>query len=243
MVFTAFSLVMMAICTPFPRSAIHWVVGCWARTLVLALRWIVGLRFEVKGREFIIDGAAIYAAKHQSAWDTFIYFLIFKNPSYVLKKELHRIPFWGLAANKYGAISVDRSGGASSLKQLINETKDRLEHNYSVMIFPEGTRSAPGSKLPYHPGIAAMYGATDVPVIPVAVNSGLFWGRRSFIKRPGIITIEFLPPIEQGLKRRDFMEQLESTVEAATDLLVSEAILKFPETKAAFVSTDNNPAS
>ena len=242
MSFTAYSLVIMAMCSPFPRPAIHWVVGCWARTLVFALKWTVGLQFEVKGREFIVDGAAIYAAKHQSAWDTFIYFLIFKNPSYVLKKELHRIPLWGLAAKKYGAISVDRSGGSSSLKQLINDTKDRLKHNYSVVIFPEGTRSAPGRKLPYHPGIAAMYGATDVPVIPVAVNSGLFWGRRSFIKRPGIITIEFLPPIEQGLKRRDFMEKLELTVEVTTDQLVSEAVLKFPETKASIVEADNNPA-
>ena len=229
--FTAFSLATMAMSTLFPRPFIHWIVGCWSQTLVCALKVLVRLEFEVVGREFIIDGAALYAAKHQSAWDTFIYFLIFKNPSYILKKELHKIPFWGMAANKYGAISIDRSGGASSLKQLIKDTKNRLLQNYSVIIFPEGTRSAPGIKLPYHPGIAALYSATDVPVIPVAVNSGLFWGRHSFIKRPGVITIEFLPPIDRGLKRRDFMEKLESTVEAATDRLVVEAILKFPETK------------
>jgi 1-acyl-sn-glycerol-3-phosphate acyltransferase len=231
MTFTGFSLVIMAISTLFPRLVIHWVVRCWSRTLVCALKILVRLEFEVMGHENIVDGAALYAAKHQSAWDTFIYFLIFKNPSYILKKELHKIPFWGMAANKYGAISIDRSGGASSLKQLIKDTKNRLSQNYSVIIFPEGTRSAPGVKMPYHPGIAALYSATDVPVIPVAVNSGLFWGRRSFIKRPGVITIEFLPPIDRGLKRRDFMEKLESTVEAATDRLVAEAILKFPETK------------
>ena len=229
--FTAFSLAAMAMSTLFPRPFIHWIVGCWSQTLVCALKVLVRLEFEVVGREFIIDGAALYAAKHQSAWDTFIYFLIFKNPSYILKKELHKIPFWGMAANKYGAISIDRSGGASSLKQLIKDTKNRLLQNYSVVIFPEGTRSAPGIKMPYHSGIAALYSATDVPVIPVAVNSGLFWGRHSFIKRPGVITIEFLPPIDRGLKRRDFMEKLETTVEAATDRLVAEAILKFPETK------------
>jgi 1-acyl-sn-glycerol-3-phosphate acyltransferase len=200
----------------------------------------VNLEFEVIGNEFIVDGAALYAAKHQSAWDTFIYFLILKNPSYILKKELHKIPFWGMAANKYGAISVDRKGGASSLKQLINDTKDRLLQNYSVIIFPEGTRSAPGIKMPYHPGIAALYAVTDVPVIPVAVNSGLFWGRRSFVKRPGVITIEFLPPIDQGLKRRDFMEKLELTVEVATDRLIAEAVLKFPETKVTIASVTNN---
>jgi 1-acyl-sn-glycerol-3-phosphate acyltransferase len=101
-----------------------------------------------------------------------------------------------------------------------------------VIIFPEGTRSVPGINIPYHPGIAALYLATDVPVIPVAVNSGLFWGRRSFIKRPGVITIEFLPPISRGLKRHDFMEKLESTIETATDRLVAEAVLKFSEIKA-----------
>jgi 1-acyl-sn-glycerol-3-phosphate acyltransferase len=230
----------MAVSTLFPRPLIHWVVGCWSQILVYALRVIVRLEFEVLGREFIVDGAAVYAAKHQSAWDTFIYFLIFKNPSYILKKELHKVPFWGMAANKYGAISIDRSGGSSSLKQLINDTKERLSKNYSVIIFPEGTRSAPGSKIPYHPGIAALYLATDVPVIPVAVNSGLFWGRRSFIKRPGVITIEFLPPIDRGLKRRDFMEKLEATVEDATDRLIADAILKFPETKPTLSEGPNN---
>ena len=227
-VFTAFSLVIMGFSTLFPRPFIHWVVGCWSRTLVGALKVFVRLEFEVIGREFIVDGAALYAAKHQSAWDTFIYFLILKNPSYVLKKELHKIPFWGMAANKYGAISVDRYGAASSLKQLINDTKDRLSQNYSVIIFPEGTRSKPGIKMPYHPGIAALYSTTEAPVIPVAVNSGLFWGRRSFIKRPGVITIEFLPPIDRGLKRHDFMAKLESTLELATNRLVAEATLKFP---------------
>ena len=243
MTFTSLSLTIMAVSTLFPRPFIHWVVSCWSQTLVYALKTVVRLEFEVIGSEFIVDGAAVYAAKHQSAWDTFIYFLIFKNPSYILKKELHKIPFWGMVANKYGAISVNRSGGASSLKQLINDTKDRLSKNYSVIIFPEGTRSKPGIKIPYHPGIAALYSATDVPVIPVAVNSGLFWGRRSFIKRPGVITIEFLPPIDRGLNRRDFMEKLELTVEVATDRLVAEAILKFPETKTIVTLGANNTIS
>lgn len=231
--FTGFLLTIMAVCTFFPRPALHWVVLSWSRTLCWVLNVVVGLKFEVRGRQYISETAAIYAAKHQSAWDTFIYFMIFTNPSYVLKKELHRIPFWGMAANKYGAISVDRSGGASALKQLIADTKDRLQLGYNVIIFPEGTRSAPGSKLPYHPGVAAMYGATDTPVIPVAVNSGLFWGRRSVIKRSGTIVIEFLPPIEPGIKRRAFMEQLETTIEAATDRIVAEAITSYPETEIA----------
>ncbi|NQW01366.1 MAG: 1-acyl-sn-glycerol-3-phosphate acyltransferase, partial [Rhodospirillales bacterium] len=138
--FTGLSLTIMAACTLFPRPGLHWVVLLWSRTLCRVLRDFIGLDFEVRGREFISPTPAIYAAKHQSAWDTFIYFMIFENPSYVLKKELHRIPFWGRAADKYGAISVDRSGGASALKQLIVDTKNRLERGYNVVIFPEGTR-------------------------------------------------------------------------------------------------------
>lgn len=242
-VFTGLSLVAMAISTLFPRPALHWVVYKWSSTLVCVLKLVVGLSYEVRGREFISDQPAIYAAKHQSAWDTFIYFMIFENPSYVLKKELHRVPFWGLAANKYGAISVDRSGGASSLRQLVGDTKDRLQRNFSIVIFPEGTRSAPGKKLPYHPGVAAMYGTAGVPVVPVAVNSGMFWGRRSIVKRPGQITIEFLPPIAPGLKRREFMAKLENDVEAATDRLVAEAISKYPESQIALVDINTDQAS
>lgn len=239
--FTGLSLAVMAICTFFPRPGLHQVVLVWSRTLCWVLRVFLGLRYEVRGRQYISSQPAIYAAKHQSAWDTFIYFMIFNNPSYVLKKELHRIPFWGMAADKYGAISVDRSGGASALKQLIADTKDRLQRGYNVIIFPEGTRSAPGSKLPYHPGIAAMYGASGIPVVPVAVNSGLFWGRRSVIKRSGIIIIEFLPPIKPGMKRRAFMQELETAIETATDALVAEGVDKFPDTRAALADAKNNP--
>lgn len=230
----------MAVCTLFPRPALHAVVLFWSWTLCGVLKVIVGLEFEVRGRAHISQTPAIYAAKHQSAWDTFIYFMIFKDPSYVLKKELHRIPFWGMAANKYGAISVDRQGGASALKQLISETKDRLQRGFNIIIFPEGTRSAPGDKLPYQPGIAAMYGATDASVVPVAVNSGLFWGRRSIIKRSGKIIIEFLPPIAGGLKRREFMAKLEDDIEAATDRLVAEGISLYPETQNAVNPTNED---
>lgn len=241
--FTGLSLAIMAVCTLFPRPGLHWVVSNWSRTLCWVLRVFMGLEYEVRGRQYVRDVPTIYAAKHQSAWDTFIYFMIFSNPSYVLKKELHRIPFWGMAANKYGAISVDRSGGASALKQLIADTKDRLQRGFNIVIFPEGTRSAPGSRVTYHPGIAAMYGATDAVVVPVAVNSGLFWGRRSILKRPGKIIIEFLPPMEPGLKRRDFMSQLEEKIETATNRLVEEGVARYPETKASLAESAGDSKS
>jgi len=221
---TALSVVVMALLLPFHRDAMAKVVDVWARILSMALKVIVGLSFEVRGRENIVDGPAIYAAKHQSAWDTFVYFLILKNPSYVLKKELLSIPVWGWAARKYGAIAVDRDGGGATLKKMIVDAKDRIERNMSIVIFPEGTRTQPGSRQPYHPGIAAIYGKVDVPVIPVALNSGLFWGRRDFAKRPGVISVEFLPAIKKGLRRREFMSELETRVETASDRLIDEAV-------------------
>jgi 1-acyl-sn-glycerol-3-phosphate acyltransferase len=221
---TALAVIVMAILLPFPRGAMASVVDVWARILSLGLRILVGLRFEVRGAENIVDGPAIYAAKHQSAWDTYVYFLILKNPCYVLKKELLSIPVWGWCATKYGAVAVDRDGGGAALKKMLADVANRIERGLNVVIFPEGTRTPPGTHQTYHPGIAAIYGKVDVPVVPVALNSGLFWGRRSFAKNPGLITVEFLPAMEQGVRRRQFMTDLETTVEQASDQLIAEAI-------------------
>ena len=240
---TALSVVVMALLLAFHRDAMAKVVDVWARILSMALKVIVGLSFEVRGRENIIDGPAIYAAKHQSAWDTFVYFLILKNPSYVLKKELLSIPVWGWAARKYGAIAVDRDGGGAALKKMIVDAKDRIERNMSIVIFPEGTRTQPGSRQPYHPGIAAIYGKVDVPVIPVALNSGLFWGRRNFAKRPGVISVEFLPAMDKGLRRREFMSELETRVETASDRLIEEAISGDTRLSAALAKPAAEPPS
>jgi len=238
---TALSVVVMALLLPFHRDAMAKVVDVWARVLSVALKALVGLGFEVRGEQNIVNGPAIYAAKHQSAWDTFVYFLILKNPSYVLKKELLSIPVWGWAARKYGAIAVDRKGGGAALKKMVADAKDRIERNMSIVIFPEGTRTQPGGRQPYHPGVAAFYNNVEVPVIPVALNSGLFWGRRSFAKHPGVIVVEFLPVIEKGLRRREFMAQLEATVEAASDRLIEEAVSSNPQLVAALVKPTPEP--
>ena len=202
------------------------IVIAWAEISSSALRILVGTTFEVRGRENIVDGPAIYAAKHQSAWDTFAYFLIVKNPSYILKKELLLIPFWGWCARRYGAVIVNRKGGASALKKMVHDVKVRLNRKMPIIIFPEGTRSRPRETALYHPGVAALYKATNVAIIPVAVNSGMFWGRRSFMKYPGKIVIKFLPPISPGLPRKEFMRRLHSSVECATDDLVNEAAIQ-----------------
>jgi len=236
---TAVTVVLMALLLAFPRVAMREAVRAWSHMQSFALKVLVGLDFEVRGREHLIDGPVIYAAKHQSAWDTFVYFLLLREPSYVLKIELLKIPFWGWCARKCRAISVDRDGGASALKKLVADVRDRLAGGFSVIIFPEGIRTAPGRHRPFHPGIAALYSQTDAPIVPVAVNSGLFWGRRSFSKHPGRIVIEFLPPIERGLKRKAFMETLEKAVDSASDALIAEGVERFPDTAVTVVRDEN----
>lgn len=225
---TAAMLLLMWVLLPFPRMAIQRVVTLWGQAVRWLLRTIVGLGFEVRGREHLPDGPAVFACKHQSAWDIFIFYEIVPDPAYVLKKELMRIPFWGWYATKARVIPVDRKGGGAALKRMTRAALAVLAAGRHVVIFPEGTRTAPGQRRPYQPGVFAIYAATHAPVVPVAVNSGLFWGRRSFVKRPGVITLEILPAMPPGLERRAFMAELENRIENATARLVAEARERFP---------------
>lgn len=184
------------------------------------LHYVVGLTWRVEGRENIPEGACIYAVKHQSALDTMLFHLILKDPSYVLKQELAKIPIYGRMAMHAGMISVDRSAGASALKHLVQETRRAAAEGCEIIIFPQGTRTAPGVHVPYQPGVAAMYKSVNLPVVPVALNSGLYWGRRTFLKRPGTMTVSFLEPIPPGLPRKEFMEKLETMIETETDRLM-----------------------
>ncbi|MDA0305259.1 MAG: lysophospholipid acyltransferase family protein [Proteobacteria bacterium] len=220
-------VMVMTMLLAFPRRLEQRVVRLWTHLLGKALKTIVGLDIEIRGRENLPPGAIVIVSKHQSAWDTFVFYTLVDDPNYILKKELIDIPFWGWCAAKCGAIGVDRDGGASALKKMVRDTQDRIGKGRQVIIFPEGTRAKPGKRHPYHPGIAAIYGHTDAPVIPVALNSGLFWGRGSFVKYPGVVTIEFLSPMPAGLKRREFMIDLERRIEGASDALLAEAKAKF----------------
>lgn len=228
---TALIVVLMILLLPFPRMVMQRAVKAWAWSQHWALKVLVGLDFEIRGAENIVHGGAIYASKHQSAWDTYFFYLLFRDPAYVLKKELVQIPVWGWMARKCQAVSVDREGGAKALKTLVRDVRQRLADDRPVIIFPEGTRTPPGTHKPYHPGIAALYGQCDAPVIPVALNSGLFWGRRRYAKQAGRIVVEFLPAIAPGLKRREFMQTLESTVESAALRLAEEGAERYPETR------------
>lgn len=211
--------------TPVLLAPAHWTMPAirfWSWLVVQELRWICGIRLEVIGREHLPQsGPALIAAKHQSALDTLVWLLLVPNCAYVLKQELLRIPFYGFLVAKVGMISVDRSGGAAAMRHLLKAGKAAAAAGRQMVIFPEGTRVAPGERVPYQPGIAALAAATGLPVIPVATNSGLLWGRRAFRKRPGTIVISILPPLPAGLPRPVLIARLESLIETESDRLMA----------------------
>lgn len=207
-----------------PRRAIHAIGALWARGTLLLLRVLVGVRLEVRGA--LAPGARLVAAKHQSALDTMLFYLLAHDVAYVMKQELAAIPIYGSFARRQRMILFDRKAGASALKKLVADAAAARDEGRQIVIFPQGTRTPPGapaSAHPYQPGIAALQHALRMPTTPVALNSGLCWGRRSFVKRPGCIVVEFLPEIPAGLQRAEFMRRLEGSIEAATARLEREA--------------------
>ncbi len=205
-----------------PYGAMVWLQHAWGRGTYFLLAVICGLRYQVRGLERLPRQPCIIASKHESAWDTMIFGLLARRPAHILKRELLRIPLFGWYLLRAGGIPIDREGGASALKHMIAEARRTVEDGRHIVIFPEGTRVAPGQRITYHPGVAALYNQLKVSVVPVALNSGLFWGRRTFQKRPGCIVVEFLEPIPPGLPRRDFVATLEERIETASARLVEE---------------------
>lgn len=195
----------------------------WARASLWWLKVICGLSMEVRGKEHLIAGACLCAGKHQSAWETFALVPVLRDPAIVLKRELAFIPLFGWFALKFRMISLNRSAGPQALKGLIAQARKAAAGGREVVIFPEGTRKAPDALPDYKPGAAALYLGLGLPCVPFALNSGHFWPRRSLIRRPGKVILEFLPPIPPGLPRREFQAQLEGQVEAATARLAAEA--------------------
>jgi len=202
----------------FGYRAVYGIGRLWGRGTFAALRALVGLEHRWTG-SFPAARPVIYAAKHQSAWDTMALATLPDRPAYVLKRELVWIPFFGWLLKAAGFIAVDRKAGAAALRRMVRDAERAVADGRSLLIFPEGTRTAPGEHRPYQPGIAALYDRLKLPVVPIALNSGLFWGRRSFVKRPGRITVEILPAIEPGLDRRAFMAELERRIEEASTRL------------------------
>lgn len=206
-----------------PRRSVMRFGRFWARCVLTLLRAIVGLDGEIRGLEHLPPGASIIAMKHQSAWDTLVLPVVLGDPAVVLKRELLLLPFYGWYAARAGSIAIDRRGGAGALRRMVAAARREAAAGRPIVIFPEGTRTAPGTRLDYQPGVAALYQALQLPVVPAAVNSGLFWGRRSFVKRPGRIILAFLEPIPPRLPRAQMMTDLETRIEGATRMLEREA--------------------
>jgi 1-acyl-sn-glycerol-3-phosphate acyltransferase len=192
------------------------------------LRSIVGTKLEVRGKEKLPGGACLVAAKHQSAWETFALIPLFRDPALLMKRELFWIPFHGWFSHKFQMIPVDRDKGPAALRRMLREAKKRVAVGREIIIFPEGTRRAPGAPPDYKTGVVLLYEALGVPCVPVALNSGLFWPRRSLAQRPGTIVVEFLDPIPPGLPKGEFMRRLTEAIETASAGLLAEANTKEP---------------
>ncbi len=233
---------MMLIWLPALLGPRRWTVRgmeLWAGAVSRLLAAICGIHIEVRGREHLPRGACIVAAKHQSAFDTIVFHALLDDPALVMKRELMLIPVYGWMARKTRMIPVDRAGHAGALKAMLRAAREAARAGRPIVIFPQGTRVAPGARQPYHPGVAALYRDLALPVVPVALNSGLVWPRRRFLRRPGTILLEFLAPIAPGLTRAAFMAELEARTEQATDRLLREGAAVRNGENTASVSGDN----
>ncbi len=221
----------LLICSPLLLCPRAWAMAglkAHARACVFLLRIIAGTRLEVRGLEHLPAGAILVAAKHQSAWDTFALLTLFRDPAVVMKAELAQIPLYGWFCIKFEHIIVSRERAAVALKKLMADGRDRSAAGREILIFPEGTRSTPGAPPDYKPGVTALYEGLGIQCVPLALNSGLFWPRRSLLRHPGTIVVELLEPIPAGLDRRTFRDQLETRIEAASLQLMEEALKRDP---------------
>jgi 1-acyl-sn-glycerol-3-phosphate acyltransferase len=225
-----------------PRRFFMRLVQLWAHTSLWLLRVLAGTRIEVRGREKIAPGGALVASKHQSLWETFALVTIFDDPTFILKRELMWIPFFGWYTWKAGCVPVNRKAGSLALVQMTARAKEEARHGRQIIIFPEGTRRPPGAPPAYKYGVAHLYQNLGFPCIPVALNSGLYWPRRRFIRRPGTIRVEILDPIAPGLPREEFFARVQGGIEAASDRLLAEGraelgLLEAPEPATASTKT------
>lgn len=195
----------------------------WARAVLWGLRVIGGVTVEVRGREHAPSGTALVAGKHFAMLDTIVPFLALDDPAFVLKSELMALPLFGWVAAKIRLIPVDREANATALRKLTADARDRLSDGRQILIFPEGTRTAPGDSPAYKPGVAGLYRELDVACTPLATNSGEHWSARGLTLTPGRVVYAFLPAIPPGLKRAEFMRTLQERVETATAALLAEA--------------------
>lgn len=205
-----------------PYRTTIWVARSWGKVNLVLARVVGGLDCEIRGRDKIPAGPLIVASKHQSAWETFALIPLFDNPLFIVKRELMWIPFFGWLMRKGRMVPVDRGAGSQALIDMTERARVELNRGRQLIIFPEGTRRPAGAEPRYKYGVAHLYAAEGVPCLPVALNSGLFWPRRSLRLRPGKVTVEILDPIAPGLDKDAFFKRLQSAIEDATNRLLEE---------------------
>jgi 1-acyl-sn-glycerol-3-phosphate acyltransferase len=223
------TLVYLIIALPtffMPYRAILAVAKSWGRANLVLLRVVAGIDYEIRGREKIPQGSIIVAAKHQSAWETFSLLWLFDNPVFIVKRELQWIPIFGWLMIKGRMVPVDRSARSQAIPAMTARARVELAQGRQLIIFPEGTRRPAGAEPRYKFGVALLYAATGVPCVPIALNSGLFWSRRSIRRLPGTVLVEVLDPIAPGLDKDEFFERLQLEIETATTRLIAEAKTK-----------------
>ncbi len=221
------ALLLAALVTlALPRRAVLKMAELWGRVSVWLLRVVCGTKVEFRGLEHLPPGRLkspfIIAAKHQSTWETFALLRLFDDFTFIVKRELMWIPIFGWCMWKGRMIPVDRGAGSQALSDMTDRAREEIRSGRQLVIFPEGTRRSPGAEPRYKFGVAHLYAEVGVPCIPVALNSGLYWPRRAFLRFPGTIVVEFLPPIPPGLDKDAFFRRLQSDIETATDRLVEE---------------------
>ena len=214
--------ILMLATLALPRPVNRAAMRLWSQGVILGLRILAGVRVEVRGE--VPSGPALVAAKHQSMFDVFSQFAILPDACFVMKKELLMVPLFGWHGLKARMIVVDRDGHSAALKKLVRDSVDRMKETRQVVIFPEGTRGKVGEPGDYKPGIAALYRELELPVTPLALNCGQHWLHKSLLIQPGVIVFEYLPPIPAGLKRGEFMRELQTRIDGATKALEDEGI-------------------
>jgi 1-acyl-sn-glycerol-3-phosphate acyltransferase len=222
---SAYALALVVLTPPYallalatfalPRMTRYRIISGWSRSLVHLARWILGIRWRVEGREHLPARPAVVLSKHQSAWETLAFQIIFPPQVWLLKRELLWIPFFGWGLALMSPIAINRGRGASALRSLARRGRERLEQGFWVVVFPEGTRVRPGEQRKYAIGGAWLATENAAPVVPVAHNAGLLWPRNAFFKRPGTVTVRIGPAIDTaGRSAQEVNEMAQAWIEA-----------------------------
>tara|TARA_X000000368_G_C22844142_1_gene629057 strand:+ start:80 stop:778 length:699 start_codon:yes stop_codon:yes gene_type:complete len=207
-------------CLLLPSKFLFKPVRAWILGIFILLKYICKITHEIQGIDNIPNHSVLIASKHQSAFETFALFYYLSKAIFIHKKQLFLIPIFGQYLKKINMISINRKGGASAMRLMLKQAKNKLAEGFSIIIFPEGTRKKPGEKSDYRSGFVGLYKEMKTEILPVAVNSGKYWPKDTFIKNPGNIIIKILPLINSNIERKEILKLVESKIENATNKII-----------------------